>query len=163
MPIHDDLDQLLDADGATAVAGEERPEIVVVDDDAGVRAALATLFEDRYQVTVCADAVTGIEAVNEEVHVVILDIKMKGHDGFWACDQIRKKMPGVPVIFYSAYQNLKDPYSVINEHHPFGYVTKDGSVARLIEAVDMAVRVQRIAVTSSKLLRKLRLERAGER
>ena len=158
----DDFDDLLDADGARRGAGDgDRPVIVVVDDDAGVRDALVTLFEDRYRVVACAEAQSGVDAVDEETCTVILDVKMKGHDGFWTCHEMRKKVPGVPVIFFSAYQDLKDPFAIINDHRPFGYITKDGSIERLVEAVDVAVRLQQMTVISKKLLKKMRQERGG--
>src|SRR4051794_30989422 len=82
--------------------------IVIIDDDPAMRSGLALLLQDRYQVTLCSSAQEGVDAVNDTVCAVILDVKMPDFDGFWACGEIRKKASDVPVIFYSAYQNQKD-------------------------------------------------------
>ena len=158
-----ELDDLLDEDAPSPQAAVEatRPTIVVVDDDEAVRRSLNALFRKRYQVLLCATADEGVAAVNEEVCAVILDVKMQGHDGFWACSELRKAWPEVPVIFYSAYQDLKDPYEIINEHRPFGYLTKDGDHAQLVRSVDMAVRLHQITVHNKKLVRSLK--RGGAR
>ena len=135
------------------------PPILIVDDDAGIRKSLATLFKDRYKVLLCVSAKEGVDAVHEDICVVILDVRMKGHDGFWACEKIRQKHPDMPVIFYSAYQDLKDPYRVINEHRPFGYITKHGDAGELIEAVDMAVRLRKMVLYNQRLVEQVKQER----
>ena len=71
--------------------------------------------------------------------VVVLDVKMRGHDGFWACDEIRKKNPLIPIIFFSAFQDAKNPYDIINDHRPFAYIMKDGEPSRLLSAIGNAV------------------------
>ncbi len=137
----------------------EQPPILIVDDDAGIRKSLATLFKDRYTVTLCASAKEGVDAVHEEICAVILDVRMKGHDGFWACDRIRQKHPDMPVIFYSAYQDLKDPYRIINEHRPFGYLTKHGEASELMDTVDMAVRLRKMVLYNQRLVEQVKQER----
>lgn len=135
-----DINAFLEAEGApTKRANEERPFVLIVDDDPTIRAALTTVLKKRYQLSLCASAAEGVKAVNDDICVAILDVKMGKHDGFWACNQIRKNYPDLPVIFYSAYQDAKDPYDVINEHRPFGYITKNGDMKRLVEAIDLAV------------------------
>lgn len=135
---------------------KERPAIVVVDDEETVLRALQALFEDQYRVTVCASAKEGIAAVRDDTCAVILDVRMHGYDGFWACDQIRQRYPDMPVIFYSAYQEVKDPYRIINEHYPFKYIIKDVDTGALVQAVGMAVRLRQVALYSRELLSSLK-------
>jgi DNA-binding NtrC family response regulator len=145
------FDALLD--GASARGQREaapRPTIVVIDDDADIRSALARVLGDRYTVVTCATALAGVQAVGDDVHVVIVDVKLQGLDGFWACNTIRTQYPDMPVIFYSAYQDLKDPYQIINEHRPFGYLIKDGDLGKLVQTVDTAARLHEIILSNSK-------------
>ncbi len=137
----------------------DHPPILIVDDDAGIRKSLEMLFKDRYKVLLCASAQEGVDAVHEEICAVILDVRMKGYDGFWACDEIRQKLPDMPIIFYSAYQDLKDPYRIINEHRPFGYITKHGEASQLVETVDMAVRLRKMVLYNQRLVEQVKLER----
>jgi DNA-binding NtrC family response regulator len=118
----------------------DRPVVVVVDDDALVRSSLETVLEDRYDVRSCANGLEGVRTVDEHTSCVILDVRMPTHDGFWVCKHLRRRAPDVPIIFYSAYQDVKDPYEIINEYHPFGYVVKGDTLATLLSLVANAVR-----------------------
>jgi DNA-binding NtrC family response regulator len=134
----DDLDKLIE--GAAPRAPEDRPIVVVVDDDASVRDSLQTVLKDTYQVRTCKNAVEGIRATGDDADCVILDVKMPTNDGFWLAKQLRRNVPDVPIIFHSAYQDLKDPYEIINEFRPFGYVVKGDSLATLLKLIADAVR-----------------------
>jgi DNA-binding NtrC family response regulator len=148
-----EIDAFLETEGAPSKALEaQRPPILVVDDDPTMRVSLAALLQKRYQVLLCASAKDGVAAITEDVCAIILDVKMGKHDGFWACNEIRKTYPDIPVIFYSAYQDAKDPYQIINEHRPFGYITKSGDTKRLLDAVDLAVNLYTKILEGKKLL-----------
>lgn len=150
-----DLDALLNRERSAPASQPPRHAIVAVDDDPAIRDGLMVLFRDRFDLTVCASAKEGVAAVDEDVCAVILDVKMVGHDGFWACNEIRKKSSSVPIIFYSAYQNVKNPYTVINDHRPFGYVVKGENAQKLVEMVTMAVKLQSIIVSNRKTIESL--------
>jgi len=130
--------------------------VVLIDDDPSILESLTFLLGDRYQIASCSSAREGVDAITDEVCAIVLDVKMPGQDGFWACTEIRKKVPDVPVIFYSAYQNLKDPYAVINDHRPFGYVAKGGEVQTLLDMLEAAVELQAAIVENRKLIRRLK-------
>jgi DNA-binding NtrC family response regulator len=120
------------------------------------------MLERRYRVLLVDSAEGAVAAVSEDIHAVVLDIKMKGHDGFWACSEMRKLCPGMPVIFYSAYQDLKDPYRLINEHYPIGYITKGGDTTMLLDAIDTAVKLSTIAMFGKRVLEEHRASREGD-
>lgn len=136
-----ELEKLLNAhtDATAAPTGANNPWVIIVDDDPGVRAALRFALKDMYQLRLCATAVEGVNAVDPEVSAVVLDIKMQGHDGFWAYKAIREKNHHVPIIFNSAHQDAKNPYEIINEYRPFGFVTKGGETDVLLKTVARAV------------------------
>jgi DNA-binding NtrC family response regulator len=149
-----DLDALLGASKGSHDTPARHP-VVIIDDDPGIRKSLELLLIDRYQLTLCATAEAGVAAVNEDTCAVILDVKMGMRDGFWACNEIRKKVSDMPVIFFSAYQNLKDPYAIINEHRPFGYIAKGDDIRKLVEMLDVAVMLQAMIVTNRKLIKSI--------
>ena len=117
--------------------GEKRT-ILLIDDDPSMREALLFALRRTYRVVVAQNAVAGLKAMNADVSAVILDIKMEGPDGFWACEQIQKAHPHTPIIFHSAYQDLKDPFEVINQHRPFAYIVK-GHPGQLFDAIARAI------------------------
>lgn len=130
-----------------------RPVILLVDDDAAIRASLSIMLANRYEVLLASSATDGLRALRDDVCAVILDVKMKGENGFWACDRMRDKYPLLPVIFYSAFQDVKDPYRVINEHRPFAYLTKGGDPKDLLDALELAVRLYSLVLQSKKATR----------
>lgn len=116
------------------------PIILVIDDDYTVRAALKAILKKKFDVILCADGNEGVAAANCRVLAVILDIKMHGKDGFQTFKEIKERIPDLPIIFHSAYQDLKDPYEIMNDYRPFGYVQKSGSQKELLDIIHSAVK-----------------------
>lgn len=156
-----DFDAILtEGCGAALTTGEvSRPTVLVIDDDPILRSSLKVVLKDRYEVILCASAKEGVTSVHDDVCAAVLDVKMGRFDGFWACSEIRKKHPDIPVIFYSAYQDAKDPYDIINEHRPFGYIVKDGDISKLLGALDRAVSLHRIVIRNRRLIEAFRESR----
>jgi len=143
----DDLEDLINESSALIPqVTNDRPTVVVIDDDPLIRDSLDFVLSDRYRVVLCASGVEGVDAIGVEVAAVILDVKMSGLDGFETCDRIRAKQPDVPVIFYSAYQDEKDPYRVIHDHRPYGYIIKGDGIDKLLGLLDNAVRDHRLVL-----------------
>lgn len=149
--------------GKGAEAAPVRYPILVIDDDKSSRSSLALTLGDKFEVITCASAKEGVAAVHEDICAVILDVRMPEQDGFWACDEIRRIIPDMPIIFYSAYQNAKDPIDIINDHRPFAYVVKDGDLQRLLRLVTTAVSIQSVIVKNRKLLARLQAARDAAR
>jgi DNA-binding NtrC family response regulator len=118
----------------------DRPIVLVIDDDRGIRQALARVLKAKYEVLLCADGAQGVRETDKSTSCVILDVRMPTHNGFWVCKQLSKKAPDVPIIFHSAHQDAKGPREVINEFHPFGYVVKGEKIADLLALVARAVK-----------------------
>jgi DNA-binding NtrC family response regulator len=155
---HDDLRALLGEKKGDATGGSDsdKPLIFVVDDEPDILDSLKILLVGRsYRVLAFESGAGALDALTDDVAAVILDVKMQGHDGFWTCDAIRMKNPYLPVIFYSAYQDLKDPYKIINEHRPFGYLPKDGDVSALLNMIGRAVQYSRTFVEIERLVGRL--------
>lgn len=132
-----------------------QPEVLVIDDDDGIRVALKLYFSDLYDLTLCSSGEEGTEKLRPEAHAVILDIKMKGKDGFATFCDLRQRSPNVPIIFYSAYQSLKDPMEILNEFRPFGYVFKDANPRALADTVASAVAHYKQIMHNKKLVAEL--------
>lgn len=116
-----------------------KPLILIVDDDANVREALKITLGKKYDLIVCASGNEAIEKVNLPFFAVILDIKMEGKNGFETFIEIKKKKLYIPIIFHSAYQDLKNPYEIMNEFRPFGYVVKGADSKKLLDTLEAAV------------------------
>lgn len=125
----------------------ELPCVLVVDDDPHMRASLELILSPLYRVQVAGNGHDGVALVRDELSAVILDVKMSGIDGFTTYAQMRKIDADLPIIFHSAYQDIKDPYEIINEFRPFGYITKGEDHSMLLRT--LAAAVEQRARTSS--------------
>jgi CheY-like chemotaxis protein len=83
--------------------------ILVVDDDASVRATIVSaLAELGYAVREAADGEQALAAVREEApSLVILDFVMPGMDGAEVARQIAAIDPDLPVIFSTGHAALR--------------------------------------------------------
>ncbi len=122
---------------ATTVA---KPVVLVVDDDEGIRSALELLLREKYDVQLCATGHKGIKSVNNETRAVVLDVKMPGKDGFQVCKEIKMKYPELPIIFYSAFDDLSERVQFRKKYRPYSYFEKTGNIKELLEGIDKAVK-----------------------
>jgi CheY-like chemotaxis protein len=78
--------------------------ILVVDDDAHVRASLAAVLDcEGYQVYVAADGQAAVKsAIENQPDVVLLDLNMPNMDGWTAFAKLENARPLLPVIVITA-------------------------------------------------------------
>jgi two-component system, cell cycle response regulator len=82
----------------------QRPRLLVVDDEVDVREALKLLLEDEYEVLLASDGEAGVELAHaEHPDVVLMDLMMPRLDGFQALERLRgdATTADIPVIFVS--------------------------------------------------------------
>jgi CheY-like chemotaxis protein len=77
--------------------------ILVIDDDAPVRAALCRILERAgYTVVAAADGGAGLQLHRERpADLIITDIFMPGQDGIETIRQLRREAPAVPILAIS--------------------------------------------------------------
>lgn len=85
-------------------------KLLLIEDEASLRAALVPLLQDAgYHVQSAADGTTGIErAVTETFDLILLDIMLPGIDGFAICREIRKRGHTMPVLMLTARGTVDD-------------------------------------------------------
>ena len=119
---------------------EQRISILIIDDDFSIRRGLHGIFSHQYEVVTAESGKRGIEILSENIHCVILDVKMKGLDGFSTYPELKAKSPDVPIIFYTAFHSEHDLTEVINRFKPDGYLEKGRDISLLENLVQKAVR-----------------------
>lgn len=81
--------------------------VLIVDDNAYIRRTLCTIFECEPDFEVCGEAVNGREAIAkaQELHpdLIVLDLSMPLMNGFDAARELKRLIPTVPLIMYSAF------------------------------------------------------------
>ena len=81
--------------------------VLIADDNPLIRQGLSELFQMEEDFEVCGDAENGREAVEKarELHpdLILLDLSMPVMNGLEAARVLKRVMPEVPVIMFSAY------------------------------------------------------------
>lgn len=82
--------------------------ILIIEDDADIREGVRILLEsENYSVIEAENGRKGLEILDEETDLVILDVMMPGMSGLKTCEEIRKRSY-VPVLFLTAKAQESD-------------------------------------------------------
>jgi DNA-binding NarL/FixJ family response regulator len=112
--------------------------VLLVDDQALFREALATLLDVRSDVKVVAEAANGEEALHVAAEcrpdVVLMDLRMPVLDGIAATRRLRVEQPDVRVIALTTFDEDDKVFAALRAG-AVGYLLKDVSAARLVEAI----------------------------
>ncbi len=104
---HDGLLQPLPGDPSETVRAP-RSIVLVVDDDAGVRASFRLILEDEYDVLEARDGVQALEVLRADpVDLVLLDVRLPGMDGLQVLARIRALDERLDVILVTAVKTVK--------------------------------------------------------
>ena len=113
--------------------------ILVVDDHAVVRRGVRSLLESHEGWTVCGEATTGRDAVEQSRQlrpdVVVMDLSLPELNGLDAIRQILGEAPGVEVLVLTMHHSEELARDVL-QAGARGYVMKSDADENLIRAVD---------------------------
>ena len=119
-----------------------RNTVLIADDNAFVRTALYEIFEREPDFHVCAVVEDGREAVEEarrlRPDLIVLDGTMPVMSGLEAARVLRKIMPDVPIVIYSASPDEVSE-STAKSIGIAGLISKTDRVSVLINAVRNAL------------------------
>jgi len=117
--------------------------VLLVDDQALFREALSVLLSVADGVEVVGEAGNGAEALarSAELHpdVVLMDLRMPVLDGIAATRRLRVEQPDVQVLALTTFDDDAEVFAALRAG-AVGYLLKDVSSARLVEAVHAAAR-----------------------
>jgi len=117
--------------------------VLVADDQALFREALTTLLEVQPGIEAVGEAGDGEEAVrrSDELRpdVVLMDLRMPVLDGIGATARLRAEQPDVQVLALTTFDDDEDVFAALRAG-AVGYLLKDVSSARLVEAIVAASR-----------------------
>ena len=92
-----------------------RLSVLLVDDDAELRALLEIILEEDGRFDVVGQAADGREALglarSARPDIVVLDLLMPGMDGLRALPQLREALPRARIVVVSAFP---DPYTLLD-------------------------------------------------
>jgi DNA-binding NarL/FixJ family response regulator len=120
---------------------EVAPRVLLVDDNRGFRNELRLLLEDC-GIEVVAEGENGQEAVElatrTDADVLLMDLRMPVMDGLQAARALRDRVPALPVIILSAYE---DPalMSEADAANAYGYLVKGCSGTLVLDTIEQAL------------------------
>jgi DNA-binding NarL/FixJ family response regulator len=120
--------------------GPGAPRVLLVDDNQGFRSELRLLLEDC-GIQVVAEGENGQEALDlatrTEADVVLMDLRMPVMDGLQAARALRDRVPALPVIILSAYD---DPAlrSEADAANTYAYLVKGCSGGLVLDTIEQA-------------------------
>lgn len=134
------------------------PRLLCVDDEPELLASLRVTLRRKYEVTV---AESGPEALAlfagardgcPPFDVVVSDMRMPQMSGAELLAELRRRFPDMPRLLLSGQADLDATISAINEAKIARFLTKPCDTAHLVEAIDDALEVARLARAERELL-----------
>jgi DNA-binding NarL/FixJ family response regulator len=117
--------------------------VLLVDDQALFREALATLLQVHREIEVVGEAGDGEQALRRAAEVapdvVLMDLRMPVLDGIAATRRLRAEQPAVRVLALTTFDGDDEVFAALRAG-AVGYLLKDVSGERLVEAVLAAAR-----------------------
>ena len=115
--------------------------VLVVDDEPSVRAIVLASIQvrgTRYRVLEAANGADALtQARAQQPDLVLLDVALPDHDGFWVCRQLkaRPETAHIPVIMLTA-MSLQSDRDQATSAGADGYIVKPFSPRALIDELD---------------------------
>ena len=117
--------------------------ILIADDHAIVRSGLKKVLDAKPDLEVVAEAEDGAEAVEkaleQDVHLAILDVSMPRMTGIQAVAELHKRKPELKTLMLSMHDSEQFLFEALKAGAS-GYVLKSGADTDIVDAVRAAMR-----------------------
>lgn len=120
----------------------DRPLVLIIDDNNGMRAYLRSILKDRYDVSEAADGRQGLEKARREVpKLIVCDVMMPVMDGLEFTRQLKEDIATshIPVVLLTA-RSLPEQREKGYETGADSYLTKPFSGQVLLSRIDNLLR-----------------------
>lgn len=112
--------------------------VLVVDDNANVRAGVRTLLEKHAELSVCGEACDGAEAIRKAVEqkptIIVMDLSMPNLNGAAAASVIRSLVPDTRIVMFTMFADSFGQ-SMAKRLGVDTVISKNDGAAALIDAI----------------------------
>ena len=126
--------------------------ILIVDDEKNYPMILSELFKEEGYIPLMASS--GMEALDimadEQIDLVLTDVKMPGMNGIQLLEKIKKTYPDVPVIIMTAYGSVEKAVEAMHKG-AYTFILKPFENQALIAHIEKAFAVYRIVQENNML------------
>src|SRR5438552_17175626 len=135
---------------------DPRGRILIVDDEANARTALADLLRDEgYSVETAADGFKALPKLEELAPDLLLtDLKMPGMDGIELMRKARERDPEIVAVVMTAYGAVDTAVAAMRQGAA-DYLTKPINVDELVIVIDRALERRRLRAEAGQLRERL--------
>jgi two-component system NtrC family response regulator len=132
--------------------------VLIIDDEEKLRQLLARILQlEGYHLFQAPNLKLGLQQLQQQdVDVIICDVKLPDADGVEAVGKLREKAPHAEIILLTAYGNIPDGVKAI-KNGAFDYITKGDDndkiiplVARATERVELQKRIAQLEARVGK-------------
>src|SRR5579862_6206230 len=133
-----------------------RPQLLVVDDEAGIRESLASILKDEgYDVDTANSGEEALErASNGNVEVILLDVWLPGIDGLEALSRLQAQPRPPAVIMISGHGTIETAVRA-TKLGAFDFIEKPLSLEKIILVTKNALEVHRLGQENRRLREEL--------
>jgi len=130
------------------------PRALVIDDDGVNRKILSMMLQGAgFAVTTAGSALEGLQAADAFVpDVILLDVEMPDHDGYWACLRFKENdaTAAIPILFISAREGVEDKVRAF-ANGGADFITKPFRKEEVLARVQAHVRIRQLMLRLSVL------------
>jgi DNA-binding NtrC family response regulator len=139
------------------MSGNERPTILVVDDESAILDTVRILLKNEgFDVTVAQGGKAGLEQLGQKAfHVVLSDIRMPGASGIDILKAAREKDPDTPVVLMTAQAELRTAIEAVNQG-AFHYIQKPFTNDELVGICRRAAETRQLKIENKSLKKEIR-------
>ncbi|MBM4055889.1 MAG: response regulator [Planctomycetes bacterium] len=113
--------------------------ILVIDDEIGIRESLRIIFLDTYEVHLAANIAEATLFLKEiDIDIVFLDIKMSHENGLDFLKTIKTTYPTIPVVIITAFPSSQTAIAALR-NGAFDYIVKPFDYAEILETAKRAL------------------------
>ncbi len=131
---------------------ETKPQLLVVDDELGMREGIRRIFNlEGYDVTIAENGSEGIEKGSQkEFDVALIDLKMPDYDGVTVLRTIKERWPDTECMIITAFAGI-DSAVEATKHGAYTYVPKPFTPDQIVFEVNHALGKRRLTLETREL------------
>ncbi|MGB1699298.1 MAG: response regulator [Nannocystaceae bacterium] len=135
-------------------AEEDRPRILLVDDEENVLSGLRRQLAMDYDVVTATSGFLGLRAIrdNGPFAVVISDMQMPRMNGAWFLSRVHENFPRIVRILLTGHADLESAMEAVNRGRIFEFLTKPCGGEELRKVLEKAVEHHRVLEYEARLL-----------
>ncbi|WP_370279355.1 sigma 54-interacting transcriptional regulator [Pontibacterium sp.] len=113
--------------------------ILLVDDDTSLLKLLSLrLTSSGYTVTCAESGPQALQLLNDNIDLMLTDLRMEGMDGLELFNQVQKRRPELPVVIITAHGSIPEAVKATQDG-VFGFLTKPINREQLLETIESAL------------------------